>query len=70
MTLRRPLPAILWIRKTTWSLRRPRSTPGLKNKFVEPGLSLLYAHGTFKDTLVPPFHSRVPDHIRRHSRDF
>ncbi|GFV50753.1 RNase H domain-containing protein [Trichonephila clavipes] len=27
-------------------------------------------HGTFKDTLDPPYHSRNPDLIRRHSRDF
>ncbi|PRD35646.1 UNVERIFIED_CONTAM: hypothetical protein NCL1_10906 [Trichonephila clavipes] len=31
MTLQRRLPVILRIRKITWSLRRPRSTPGLKN---------------------------------------
>ncbi|GFW05807.1 hypothetical protein TNCV_602791 [Trichonephila clavipes] len=37
MTLRRCLPAIMWIWKTAWSLRRLRSTPGLKNKYVEPG---------------------------------
>ncbi|GFX30027.1 uncharacterized protein TNCV_2617381 [Trichonephila clavipes] len=30
---------------------------------VEPGLSLLNTHGTFKDTLDPPYHSRVPDLI-------
>ncbi|GFU71921.1 RNase H domain-containing protein [Trichonephila clavipes] len=29
--LRRWLPAILWIRKTTWFLHRLRSTPGLRN---------------------------------------
>ncbi|GFU72629.1 RNase H domain-containing protein [Trichonephila clavipes] len=28
------------------------------------------SHGTFKDTLDPPYHSRVPDHNRRHSRNF
>ncbi|GFT28457.1 hypothetical protein TNCV_428721 [Trichonephila clavipes] len=27
-------------------------------------------HGTFKDTLDPPYHSRVPDHIKWHSHDF
>ncbi|GFU79878.1 RNase H domain-containing protein [Trichonephila clavipes] len=27
----------MWIRKTTWSLHRLRSTPGLKNYYVEPG---------------------------------
>ncbi|PRD35010.1 UNVERIFIED_CONTAM: hypothetical protein NCL1_12809 [Trichonephila clavipes] len=32
--------------------------------------TLLYTHGTFKDTLDPPYHLRVPDHIRWHSRDF
>ncbi|GFX96642.1 uncharacterized protein TNCV_244291 [Trichonephila clavipes] len=31
LSLRRRLQAILWIRKTTWSLHRLRSTPGLKN---------------------------------------
>ncbi|GFX94807.1 RNase H domain-containing protein [Trichonephila clavipes] len=37
---------------------------------VEPGLCILYTHGTFKDTLDPPYHSRVSDLIRGHSRDF
>ncbi|GFT78101.1 hypothetical protein TNCV_3560581, partial [Trichonephila clavipes] len=30
----------------------------------------LYTHGAFKDTLDPPYHSRVPDHIKRHFHDF
>ncbi|GFY33750.1 RNase H domain-containing protein [Trichonephila clavipes] len=30
----------------------------------------LNTHGTFKDILDPPYHSRVPDHIKRHSHDF
>ncbi|GFV27745.1 uncharacterized protein TNCV_4169671 [Trichonephila clavipes] len=35
----------------------------------EPGLSLLFTHSTFKDTLDLPYHSRIPDLIRRHSHD-
>ncbi|GFT82211.1 uncharacterized protein TNCV_3700231 [Trichonephila clavipes] len=49
-TLRRRLPAILWIRKTTWSLHRLRSTPGLKELIC-------------RTWVVPPLH---PWYFQRH----